>query len=92
MAIIQQLCLKLVEEKNIYIFSKIKWNTPILLVSGMVTLKPLFESLAIWTPYFGLKHKSLFEVILDPFSWKVIAKNVNVNDCLVFFWDTKLCL
>ena len=46
MAIIQQLCLKLVEEKKKK-FSKIKWNTPILLVSGMVTLKPLFESLAI---------------------------------------------
>ena len=43
MAIIQQLCLKLVEEKKKILFSKIKWNTPILLVSRMVTLKPLFE-------------------------------------------------
>ena len=47
MAIIQQLCLKLVEEKKI-IFSKIKWNTPVLLVSRMVTLKPLFEFDPLW--------------------------------------------
>ena len=41
MAIIQQLCLKQVEDK--IVFSKIKWNTPILLVSRMVSFKPLFE-------------------------------------------------
>ena len=41
MAIIQQFCLKQVEDK--IVFPKIKWNTPIHLVSRMVSFKPLFE-------------------------------------------------
>ena len=41
MAIIQQLCLKQVKDK--IVVSKIKWNTPILWVSRMVSFKLLFE-------------------------------------------------
>ena len=41
MAIIQQLCLKQVKDK--IVVSKIKWNTPILWVSRMVSFRLLFE-------------------------------------------------